>query len=103
VLAGVLAFQLGPTTSGRAVDRMNDMSSRPLPSVAPNPGVHPRSSSVWVPDRHVRLPGEPVPVLVPGHWAHRLPDGTLSVPPVTIERPSDGTYQTLPGTIRQTP
>ena len=102
LLGGALvAFQLGPTTTGRAVDQINGMSTRPLPPVAPNPVAPARS--VWVPDQYVRLPGEPNPVLVPGHWEHRLPDGTLSVPPVTVERPSDGTYQTLPGTTRQLP
>lgn len=102
LLGGALVgFQLGPTTTGRAVDQINGMSSRPLPSVAPSPVAPPRS--VWVPDRYVRLPGEPNPVLVPGHWAHRLPDGNFSVPPVTVERPSDGTYQTLPGSTQQLP
>ena len=102
LLGGALvAFQLGPTTTGRAVDQINGMSTRSLPSVAPNPGVAPPST--WVPDRYVRLPGETNPVLVPGHWALRLPDGTLSVPPVTVERPSDGTSQTLPGGVRQLP
>ena len=102
LLGGALVtFQLGPTTTGRAVDQINGMSSRPLPSVAPNSVAPPRS--VWVPDQYVRLPGEPTPVRVPGHWEHRLPDGTLSVPPVTVDRPSEGTYQTLPGTTRQSP
>jgi hypothetical protein len=102
LLGGALvAFQLGPTTTGRAVDQINGMSSRPLPSVAPAP-VAP-SRSVWVPDQYVRLPGEPNPVRVPGHWELRLPNGTLSVPPVTVERPSDGTHQTLPGTTRESP
>jgi hypothetical protein len=103
VLAGALvAFQLGPTTTGRAVDQINGMSTRPLPSVGGNP-VPPSPRSVWVPDHYVRLPGETTPVRIPGHWEHRLPDGSLSVPPVTVERGSDGTYQTLPGSTRQSP
>jgi hypothetical protein len=69
--------------------------------VGANPAPAPRS--VWVPDQYVRVPGEPNPVHVPGHWEHRLPGGTLSVPPVTVERPSDGTHQTLPGATRQAP
>ena len=102
LLTGALvAFQLGPTTTGRAVDQINGMSSRPLPSAGANPGPSPRS--VWVPDHYVRLPGEPNPVRVPGHWEHRLPDGSLSVPPVTVERGSDGSHQTLPGSTRQSP
>lgn len=102
LLAGaLLAFQLGPTTTGRAVDQINGMSTRSLPSVGANPVPSPRS--VWVPDQYVRLPGEPNPVHIPGHWEHRLPNGDLSVPPVTVERPSDGTSQTLPGTTRQSP
>jgi hypothetical protein len=102
LLAGALvAFQLGPTTTGRAVDQINGMSTRPLPSVGANPVPSPRS--VWVPEHYVRLPGEPNPVRVPGHWEHRLPDGSLSVPPVTVERGSDGSHQTLPGSTRQSP
>lgn len=103
LLAGALvAFQAAPGAVDRAIDGINDMSSRPLPPVGPNPGAAP-ARSVWVPDRYVRLPGEPTPVLVPGHWQHRLPGGHLSVPPVTVERPSDGSYQTLPGSTRQSP
>lgn len=102
LLAGALvAFQLGPTTTGRAVDQINGMSTRPLPSVGANPVSSPRS--VWVPEHYVRLPGELNPVRVPGHWEHRLPDGSLSVPPVTVERGSDGSHQTLPGSTRQSP
>lgn len=102
LLAGaLLAFQLGPTTTGRAVDQINGMSTRPLPSVPP-PAAAP-ARSVWVPDRYVRIPGEPDPVRVPGHWQHRLPDGTLYVPPVTVERPSENSYQTLPGGVREAP
>lgn len=102
LLGGVLvAFQLGPTTTGRAVDQINGMSSRPLLPVAA-PSVAP-SRSVWVPDQYVRLPGEPSPVVVPGHWELRLPNGHLAVPPVTVGRPSDGTHQTLPGSTHQVP
>ena len=101
LVGALLAFQLGPTTTGRAVDQINGMSTRPLPSVRANPVPPPRS--VWVPDQYVRLPGEPHYVRVPGHWEHRLPSGDLSVPPVTVDRGSDGTLQTLPGTTRQSP
>jgi hypothetical protein len=102
LLGGALvAFQLGPTTTGRAVDQINGMSSRPLPPVGPTPV--PPSRSVWVPGHYVRLPGEPTPALVPGHWELRLPNGNLAVPPVTVERPSDGIHQTLPGATRQSP
>jgi hypothetical protein len=102
LLGGVLvAFQLGPTTTGRAVDQINGMSSRPLPPVAPTPVPPPRS--VWVPGQYVRLPGEPSPVVVPGHWELRLPSGNLAVPPVTVERPSDATSQSVPAATRQSP
>jgi hypothetical protein len=97
----LLAFQLGPTTTGRAVDQINGMSSRPLPPVAAPSVAPPRS--VWVPDRYVRLPGAAGPVVVPGHWEHRLPSGDVSVPPVMLDRGADGMPQTLPGSTRQSP
>ncbi|HXH85039.1 MAG TPA: hypothetical protein VNN07_19175 [Candidatus Tectomicrobia bacterium] len=55
---------------------------------------------IWVPDRWVRIPGEPTPVHVPGHWERRLPSGDVHVPPLTVERPSTGTFETFPGGVK---
>jgi hypothetical protein len=99
LLAGGLAIQLGPTTTSQAVDRINAMSMRPLPSVAPRPVV--RDSMVWVPARVVPVPGEPTGVTVHGHWERRLPaTHEVHVPPLTIVRPSTGAIETVPAGIR---
>ena len=65
LLGGALTIPLGPTTTGQAVDRMNQMSTRPLPSADARPVV--RDDMVWVPDRTIRVPGQGE-ALVPGHW-----------------------------------
>jgi hypothetical protein len=44
---------------------------------------------LWVPDRHVPVPGVRGPVLVPGHWEQRLSDHEVYVPPLT-GRTDDG-------------
>jgi hypothetical protein len=55
---------LGPTTTSQAVNQMNSMSMRGVPSVPSRPV--PRDTMVWVPDRYVPFPGEGT-VAVPGH------------------------------------
>jgi hypothetical protein len=95
LLGGALTIPLGPTTTSSAVDRINGMSTRPLPSAQPRPVV--RDSMTWVPDRWVVLPGDAGQgVLVPGHWERTLPGGRVHVPPATVFRPSTGRYETLP-------
>ena len=85
LLGGALAVPLGPTTTGRAVDQINQMSTRPLPSADPRPVT--RNDQIWVPDRIVRLPGQG-DSLVPGHWEQMTPEGRRQVPPVTATDPS---------------
>jgi len=85
LLGGALMIPLGPTTTGQAVDRLNQMSTRPLPSAGPSPVV--RGDMVWVPDRTVRVPGQG-DALVPGHWERVTPEGQYNVPPVTAVDPS---------------
>ena len=98
-LAGAAMPPLGPTTTSQAVNQINSGSMRPLPSATPRPVV--RDSMIWVPTRIAPFPGEPTGVTVPGHWERRLP-GTneVHVPPLTIDRPSTGTTETLPAGIR---
>ena len=93
LLGGALTIPLGPTTTGQAVDRMNQMSTRPLPSAAPRPVV--RADMVWVPDRVIRVPGQG-DALVPGHWEQLTPEGRYQVPPVTAVDSSSGTVTQFP-------
>jgi hypothetical protein len=97
LLGGAMAVPLGPTSTSQAVNQMNSMSTRPLPSVAPRPVV--REPMVWVPDRQVRLPGEGT-VVVPGHWERRLDGHDLHVPPLTVRNPDTGATTTLPAGTR---
>lgn len=88
----------GGAGTGRMVDQIERSVTRPLPPVAPR--AAPRDPAIWVPDRWVSIPGEPRGVFVPGHWERRLPSGDVHVPPVTVERPSTGTFQTFPGGVK---
>lgn len=97
LLGGALTVPLGPTTTSQAVDRMNSMSTRPLPSVAPRPVV--RDPMVWVPDRYTPLPGGGT-VMVPGHWERRLDGRDVHVPPLTVRDPETGVTTTLPAATR---
>jgi hypothetical protein len=94
LLSGVLVTPPGPATTQQAVDQMNRMSTRPLPSAEPRPVV--RDSRVWVPDRHVRVPGAQDTVLVPGHWEQITPEGRHQVPSVTGVETSTGTVRSFP-------
>jgi hypothetical protein len=96
-LLGAMAVQLGPTTTSQAVGRINSMSTRPLPSVAPRPVL--REPLVWVPDRVVPMPGEGV-VVVPGHWERPIEPHQVHVPSLTIRNPETGASTTLPAGIR---
>src|SRR5215510_5393620 len=90
LIGGALAVPLGPTTVGRAVDQINQMSTRPLPSADPRPVT--REDQIWVPDRIVRVPGQG-DALVPGHWERMTPEGRRQVPPVTATDPSGNVTQ----------
>jgi hypothetical protein len=92
LLGGAMMVPLGPTTAGQAVNQMNQMSTRPLPSADARPVV--RDDMIWVPDRTIRVPGQG-DALVPGHWERLTPEGQRNVPPVTATDPS--------GTVTQFP
>jgi hypothetical protein len=93
LLGGAMMVPLGPTTTGRAVDQMNQMSTRPLPSADQRPVT--RDDMVWVPDRVIRVPGQNE-ALVPGHWEQLTPEGRRQVPPVTGVDPSTGGVTSFP-------
>jgi hypothetical protein len=79
---GAMAVPLGPTTTQRAVDRMNASSMRGVPSVPAAPA--PRGDMVWVPDRFVPAPGAPTGVFEPGHWVVHTPEGGRIAPPPPV-------------------
>lgn len=85
LLGGAMMVPLGPTSTSQAVNQMNQMSTRPLPSAEARPIV--RDDMVWVPDRTIRVPGQG-DALVPGHWERLTPEGQRNVPPVTATDPS---------------
>jgi hypothetical protein len=93
LLAGALTVPLGPTTTGRAVDQINRMSTRPLPSAEPRPVV--RDDMVWVPDRVIRVPGQGE-ATVPGHWEQLTREGRQQVPPITVVDPATGAVTSYP-------
>jgi hypothetical protein len=88
-----MTIPLGPTTTSQAVNQMNSMSMRGVPSVPPRP-VAP-DAMIWVPDRYVLSPGEGT-VMVPGHWERRLEGRDVYVPPLTVRNPDTGATTTLP-------
>ena len=76
---GLLLLQAGGGLStGKAVERINAASMRPLPDAGPRVPV--RGDLVWVPDRWVPVPGAPEGVRVPGHWERRLSEREYYVP-----------------------
>jgi hypothetical protein len=97
LLGGAMMVPLGPTTTSQAVSQMNATSMRGVPTLPVRPVV--RDPTTWVPGRVVRLPGEG-PVVVPGHWERRLPDGDVHVPPLTVRNPETGSTTALPAAER---
>jgi hypothetical protein len=78
----------GTTPSGAIFDRLRNQSTRPVPQVSPP--ATPRSTMIWVPDRHVPVPGVSDNVLVPGHWEQRLSDHQVYTPPLIGRTPDGG-------------
>lgn len=93
--------RLGPTTPlGPTLDRLNESSMRPLPTLPAPVGQHP--ADVWVPDRIVPIPGQPGGAHVPGHWERRISDRENFVPPLVIRTPDGGTVA-LPAGVMPPP
>ncbi|MBI2216182.1 MAG: hypothetical protein HYU51_02695 [Candidatus Rokubacteria bacterium] len=87
----------GASTTAAVVERLNAASMRPV--TVPPAAVVPRPDMLWVPDRHVSVPGAPGGVLVPGHWERRTPEGDVYVPPLVIVHPGGGP-ELIPGGVR---
>jgi hypothetical protein len=96
LLLGPGIFAPGPTTTGRAVDEINGMSNRPVPTTSRAPAVA-APDSVWVPDRYLGVQGGTV--FVPGHWERIVSPREVYVPTLTVTRP-DGQAETVPGGVR---
>jgi hypothetical protein len=92
----------GGTTPGGAIfDRLRDQTTRPMPLPSSAPPRRPGDDMIWVPDRHVRVPGVEGSVLVPGHWEQRLSEHEVYVPPLTGQTSDGGVIQLPAG--RQPP
>jgi hypothetical protein len=89
----------GGTTPGGAIfDRLNQSSTRPVPTT-PAPSVR-QPNMLWVPDRLVQVPGVDGQVLVPGHWERRLSDHEVYAPPLTGRSPQGDTTIQFPAGTR---
>ena len=81
-----------------ALDQLRGAVMRPVP-VVPGRGV-PRPDMVWVPDRHIAMPGAPQGVHVPAHWERRISELEFYVPPLVICEPTTGVCQMSPAGVR---
>lgn len=81
LLAGAIAIPFGPTTTQQAVNEINAMSMRGVPTPPPAARPAPRRDAVWVPDRWVPATGAPQGVFEPGHWVIFTPEGGRIAPP----------------------
>ena len=88
----------GTTPGGAMFDRLNQSSTRPVPTTPP-PTVQPPSMN-WIPDRFVQVPGVDGQVLVPGHWERRLSDHEVYTPPLTGRTPQGDTTINFPAGTR---
>lgn len=107
LLAAAMAFAQTPAPSPGGLrpqdplDALRDSTRRPLPTVPPR-AAPPPGRDVWVPDRHVTVPGVPDPVHVPGHWERRVSEREVYTPPLVGVTP-DGTPVLIPGGVRPVP
>jgi hypothetical protein len=100
-LAQVPAPSPGGLRPANPVDALRDSTMRPLPTV-PRAPAPPPGRDVWVPDRHVVVPGVPAPVHVPGHWERRVSEREVYTPPLVGVAP-DGTTVHFPAGVRPAP
>jgi hypothetical protein len=93
----------GGTTPGGAIfDRLYEDTTRPPRSMPPPPRAPraPAGDMLWVPGRHVQVPGVEGQVFVPGHWERRLSEHEVHVPPLTGQTPDGGTVHWPAGVHR---
>lgn len=83
------------------LDALRDSTRRPLPTVPSRPAPPP-GREVWIPDRHVTVPGVAGPVHVPGHWERRISEREVYTPPLVGVAP-DGLGVYFPPGVRPVP
>lgn len=83
---------LGPT-----LEKLEKSTTSPVPSVPP--AAAPGAGMLWVPDRHVQIPGIDGNVWVPGHWERKISDREYYVPDL-VGRTQDGGAVNVPGGTR---
>jgi hypothetical protein len=91
---------MGASRPADTLDTLRESVTRPLPALpaAPRPGP----PAIWVPDRHVNVPGVPGLVHVPGHWERTVGPSEVRVPPLVGVAP-DGTTVYFPGGVAPHP
>jgi hypothetical protein len=102
----LMALQIGGGVGGRtpsstAIDSIVRSVTRPL-SVPAAPEVV-RPDTVYVPNRYVDVPGEPGPLLVPGHWERRISEREYYAPPLPACYGPTGGCLSVPAGVRPPP
>jgi hypothetical protein len=91
----------GRTPSSRAIDSIVRSVTRPPSTPAPPDVVRP--DMVYVPNRYVDVPGEPGPLLVPGHWERRISEREYYAPPLPACSGATGGCLNIPAGVRLPP
>jgi hypothetical protein len=106
VPVALMALQIGGGLGGRtpsaaAIDAIVRSATRPQP--APREPVVVRPDPVYVPNRYVDVPGEPGPLLVPGHREYRLSEREFYAPPLPACHGPTGGCLSIPAGVRPPP
>ena len=102
----LMALQIGGGVGGRtpssaAIDSIVRSVTRPLSAPAAPEVVRP--DTVYVPNRYVDVPGEPGPLLVPGHWERRISEREYYAPPLPACYGPTGGCLSVPAGVRPPP
>ena len=87
----------GGTSTSRATNQINGMSTRGLPPLPAAPP--PRNDMIWIPEQFVVAPGAPQGLKIPGHWEQRLSDRQTYAPPLVVCEPGGG-CRTVPAGVQ---
>lgn len=102
----LVALQIGGGVGGRtpssaAIESIVRSVTRPLSAPATPDVVRP--DMVYVPNRYVDVPGEPGPLLVPGHWERRIREREYYAPPLPACYGPTGGCLSVPAGVRLPP